>query len=693
MSRKKLVLTDDDYIDYDNFDFDEYDDEGYGYSQAKSKPAAKPTKPEKAKPAAKATPKSAGSGVGTTSGISVKVSSPAVSGGIKLVQPAGAKSVNSSTVSTSASMPAKKETHTIVMSNKDFAAAHSTVSAAKSDDANDPDDKLAYSAEKLSIRLREQEREEMQRVQDLDFMGFGEEAAKVEVIRGSVWRISRQEAEILAARQLSLLLTDNAPLSDDEYDEGVSAPASDVISAHAGANAEKQGGGAGSKGDAGRCHITMVVAGHVDAGKSTLVGHLLWKTGKVQQRTVQKYQKESAQQGKGSFALAWVMDDTAAEREHGVTIDIAERQITTAGKVVTILDAPGHRDFIPNMISGATFADAALLVVPASVGEYESSMGERAQTREHAVLLKALGVVQILVVVNKMDMTSPSWSESRFESIKFTISEMLSQLQFSIEKNVRFIPVAGLSGENISDISAGNAALRSWYTGPTLLDSIEAFRNPVRHVNRPLRAIVSAVVSARDKKCTVRANVLQGRLRSGRGVSLTSANGAATISSIMTDDGVSISELVAGQSGTVILVDRSGRSAQEMDLTNGMVLCKGPPLAPLTWRFLANIFTMAGIETPIMPGSVFDLFVHGEELQCKVSQIVSMRVPTGEGGVVTKRSPKCIPGSRSAVVVIETLERKVCVETQKDCKGLGRFALRARGATVAVGVCEEVLLS
>jgi len=582
-----------------------------------------------------------------------------------------AKSVGSgsATIATTAA-GAKKETHSIVLSNKDAKQAK----ASGPSKGDDKEDSLAFNAEKLAMRLVEKEREEMQCVQDLDFMGFGEEAASVEVQKGSMWTVTKEQADSLKHAERSALLTDTAPLSDDEFEDDMK-----VVP--------------GTKAGEGLAHMTMVVAGHVDAGKSTLVGNLLVKAGQVAQRTMHKYQKESSQQGKGSFALAWVMDESAAEREHGVTIDIAERQISTKTKLVKILDAPGHRDFIPNMISGATFADTALLVIPASVGEYESSMGEKAQTREHAVLLKALGVNQLLVVVNKMDMTLPAWSQDRFEVIRHEIGTLLTELQFSVEKNVRFIPVAGLSGENIFDVNADNAALRSWYTGPVLIEAIDSFRDPVRLVNKPMRAIVTAVVSEKEKTCTVRANVQQGRLRCGRGVGLTTSHGVATVKSIVNDDGMNLKELEAGQAGTLVLVDRSGRSGGEMGLTQGMILCKGPPVAQMSRKFRGTILTMANIMPPIMPGSTFEMYVHGEELQCKVSQIISMKVKDKHTGVVTtKKAPKCVPGSRSAVVVIETLERKVCIESFSECRGLGRFALRATGGTVAVGVCDSVIL-
>lgn len=300
---------------------------------------------------------------------------------------------------------------------------------------------------------------------------------------------------------------------------------------------------------------------------------------------------------------------------------------------------------------------------------------------------------QLLVVVNKMDMTQPAWCRDRFEKIKFEIGVLLTDLQFNVEKNVRFIPVAGLSGENLFDVNVANTALHSWYAGPVLINAIDTFRNPVRYVNRPMRAIVTAVVSEKEKTCTVRANVQQGRLRTGRGISLTTSHGVATVKSIVDDDGMILKELRAGQAGTVVLADRSGRTGGEMGLTQGMILCKGPPLAQLTHKFCATILTMANIMPPIMPGSTFEMYVHGEEQQCKVNRIISMKVKDKHTGIITtKKAPKCVPGSRSAVVVIETLERQVCIESFNDCKGLGRFALRATGGTAAVGVCDSIVL-
>lgn len=495
-----------------------------------------------------------------------------------------------------------------------------------------------------------------QLAQDLDGMGLGElsgpDSSEREMeAAGGVFK------QAVAA---SVLLTDSAPLSDDEYE----------------ASAEAQGPPTSL--------LTVVVAGHVDAGKSTLVGNLLYKTGQITQRTVHKFQKESSEMGKGSFALAWVMDESPSEREHGVTINVAERTIVSEGRVVTILDAPGHRDYIPNMISGAAQADAALLVVPAGVGEFESSVGARAQTREHAVLLKALGVAQLVVVVNKMDMAAPAWSQERFAYIRQQLLSLLLELQFE-RACLRFLPVSGLGGENLVSLSEA-CPLRSWYSGPTLLEAIHALKEPARQVSgMPFRAVIKSVGAEHARGCEVRATVLQGRLARGRGVGLASAAGAATVKSITTDDGTALPSLQAGETATLALLDRSGRTGEEMDLCVGMVLCKGPPLATCCRRFKASILTLHGLVTPIIPGFSFELYLHGEEVPCRVERVYSMSGP--EGGKI--KAPKCVPGDRQAYVLIVTA-RSVCIEPVDECRALGRFALRSKGCTAAVGECRKV---
>jgi len=185
----------------------------------------------------------------------------------------------------------------------------------------------------------------------------------------------------------------------------------------------------------------------------------------------------------------------------------------------------------------------------------------------------------------------------------------------------------------------------------------------------------------------VRVCVLQGRLRVGRGVGLTSSAGAATVKSISLDDGTQLSVLEAGQAASVQLVDRSNRSGEEMALTEGMIICKGPPMAELCTKFKATILTMSSISPPIIPGAAFQLYVHGVEVPCRVTRIFSMTAP--KSGVT--KNPKCVPGNRSAIVFIETDKVPVCVESFAECRSLGRFALRATGGTAAVGIVDNIV--
>uniref|UniRef100_A0A7N8XUC5 HBS1-like protein n=1 Tax=Mastacembelus armatus TaxID=205130 RepID=A0A7N8XUC5_9TELE len=239
----------------------------------------------------------------------------------------------------------------------------------------------------------------------------------------------------------------------------------------------------------GKPLLNLVVIGHVDAGKSTLMGHLLYLLGNVNKRTMHKYEQESKKAGKASFAYAWVLDETGEERDRGVTMDVGMTKFETNSKVVTLMDAPGHRDFIPNMITGAAQADVAVLVVDASRGEFEAGFEAGGQTREHALLVRSLGVTQLAVAVNKMDQVN--WQQERFQEIISKLGHFLKQAGFK-ESDVYYIPTSGLSGENLA--TRGSVSqLTSWYSGPSLLEQIDGFKAPQRSVDKPFRLCVSDV--------------------------------------------------------------------------------------------------------------------------------------------------------------------------------------------------------
>merc|ERR1712072_149546 len=231
-----------------------------------------------------------------------------------------------------------------------------------------------------------------------------------------------------------------------------------------------------------KTHINIVVIGHVDSGKSTTTGHLIYKCGGIDKRVIEKFEKEAAEMGKGSFKYAWVLDKLKAERERGITIDIALWKFESAKFYFTIIDAPGHRDFIKNMITGTSQADLAVLIVASSTGEFEAGISKDGQTREHALLAYTLGVKQMRVALNKMDNTTPPYSESRYKEIKEEVSNFLKKTGYDPEK-IPFIPISGFHGDNMIEESTN----MSWYKGPCLLDSLDQAKPPKRPVDKPLR--------------------------------------------------------------------------------------------------------------------------------------------------------------------------------------------------------------
>jgi elongation factor 1-alpha len=231
-----------------------------------------------------------------------------------------------------------------------------------------------------------------------------------------------------------------------------------------------------------KIHINLVVIGHVDSGKSTSTGHLIYKCGGIDQRTIEKFEKEANELGKGSFKYAWVLDKLKAERERGITIDISLWKFETAKYHFTIIDAPGHRDFIKNMITGTSQADCAILMIASPQGEFEAGISKDGQTREHALLSFTLGVRQMIVCTNKMDDKTVNWSKDRYEEIKKEVSEYLKKTGYQPEK-IPFIPISGWHGDNMIEKSPN----LSWYTGPTLLEALDQIVPPKRPTDKPLR--------------------------------------------------------------------------------------------------------------------------------------------------------------------------------------------------------------
>lgn len=333
---------------------------------------------------------------------------------------------------------------------------------------------------------------------------------------------------------------------------------------------------AGSKKDL----INLVVVGHVDSGKSTLMGHLLVKLGQVSSKVMHKYENESRKLGKQSFAFAWVLDETSEERNRGITMDVGQSFFETANKTVRLLDAPGHRDFIPNMISGAYQADVAVMVVNATRGEFEAGFDAGGQTREHAVLVRSLGVSQLIVAVNKLD--TVDWSQERFNFIQEKLKQFLKSSVGFRDADVSFIPVSGLTGENLT--KATNCM--SWYQGSTLVDAIDALKPPQRMIERPFRMAASDVF----KPNTGSGIAVSGRIESGfvmtnDKVLVQPVNEIATVKSIENAEGSTVQDVAfAGEHVSLVLTGVDATA-----LGSGSVIVDPAMPLPVTKLFRAKV--------------------------------------------------------------------------------------------------------
>ncbi|KAJ2771908.1 hypothetical protein IWQ57_001997 [Coemansia nantahalensis] len=435
--------------------------------------------------------------------------------------------------------------------------------------------------------------------------------------------------------------------------------------------------------------LNLVVVGHVDAGKSTLMGHMLYALGQVSERALRKLEQEAGRIGKGSFAYAWVLDATDEERARGVTMDVATGSFATAHRRFTILDAPGHRDFVPNMISGASRADVAVLVVDASTGGFESGFDRGGQTREHALLVRSLGVSQLVVAVNKLDMVS--WDAARYEEVVARLGAFLLSCGFH-KDDVRYVPVSGLGGVNLArraDPGAGAAELAAWYRdaadpgqpGPCLVDFLDTFALPERAVSRPLRVAVSDFFKGGGAgSVSISGRIGQGTVQVGERVMLVPGGECGVVKAIDVDY-VSASWAVAGDA---VVLTIQGIDIQQFAV--GAVVCAPERPISVTARFEAKL---AVFEPPVPITNGFSALLHTQSLSVPavVRQIIeTIDQRTGE---VLKRHPRHIRKGTTARVEIVT-ESRVCLELFQDARELGRVMLRKGGETIAAGIVTAI---
>jgi len=423
--------------------------------------------------------------------------------------------------------------------------------------------------------------------------------------------------------------------------------------------------------------INLVVVGHVDAGKSTLMGHLLCLVGTVSSKQLHKFEKESKQIGKASFAYAWVLDEGEDERQRGVTIDVCVKHFSTASKRFTILDAPGHRDFVPNMLQGAVQADVALLV--ADVSHFEAGFERGGQTKEHLQLVRSLGISELVVAVNKLD--TCGWSQQTFEHIKAQLHSFIIGPECGYkEANVRYVPLSGFTGENM--LERKEEAL-GWWEGPTLIEALDQLPTPARPpANGPLRLCVSDLYRSGASTC-ISGKMEGGAIATGQKVLVLPSGEQTTVKSLQMHGGASRSGHVGDYMDSVVL------PLEPQFAAIGGVLCDPKSPVPVVDVLQVQILVF-DLDVPMMRGQQLMCYLHTETLTATLTKLEQLIVK----GRPQDRRPKCLQKGNTAVVQLR-VSRKVCVEPKPQGKApassLSRLVLRDRGRTVAAGVVLAVL--
>jgi len=425
-----------------------------------------------------------------------------------------------------------------------------------------------------------------------------------------------------------------------------------------------------------KAHINIVVIGHVDAGKSTTTGHLIYKCGGIDKRTIEKFEKEAAEMGKGSFKYAWVLDKLKAERERGITIDIALWKFETAKYNITIIDAPGHRDFIKNMITGTSQADAAVLVIASPTGEFEAGIAKNGQTREHALLAFTLGVKQMIVALNKMDDKSVEWKQSRYDEIVKEVSSFVKKIGYNPEK-ISFVPISGWHGDNMIEKSSNCP----WYKGPTLLEALDNVIEPKRPTEKPLRIPLQDVYKIGGIGTVPVGRVETGVLKPGMIVTFSPAALSTEVKSVEMHH-TAMPEAVPGDN-----VGFNVKNLSIKDIRRGMVAGDSKNDPPQEVEDFTSQVIILNHPGQIHNGYAPVLDCHTAHIACKFAELLSK--VDRRTGQETEKEPKNIKNGDAAMVRLVP-SKPMCVEPFADYPPLGRFAVRDMRQTVAVGVIKSV---
>jgi elongation factor 1-alpha len=413
-----------------------------------------------------------------------------------------------------------------------------------------------------------------------------------------------------------------------------------------------------------------MTAGHVDAGKSTLIGRLLYETGAIREEELRKLREAASEYKKETFEFAFVMDTIKEERMRGLTIDIMHRPFETKKWYFTIIDAPGHRDFVKNMITGASQADAAILVVSAKPGE-----GVQEQTKEHSWLLRVLGINQLIVALNKMD--AANYDEKRFNEVKQDVINLLKSIGYKVEE-IPFVPISAYYGDNITKKSEK----MPWYNGPTLVEALDQYiKEPEKPVDKPLRVPIQDVYTITGVGTVPVGRIETGVLKVGDTLVFEPTGVKGEVKSIEMHH-QQIQEAKPGDN-----VGFNVRGVSKQDISRGHVA--GHPDNPPTVvkEFTAQIIVLQH-PTVIAPGYTPVFHCHTASVACTIEEIIAKIDP--KTGQVIQEKPDFIKTGDAAKVRVRPTKPMV-IEKVSEFPELARFAIRDMGMTVAAGVCLDVV--
>jgi len=432
-----------------------------------------------------------------------------------------------------------------------------------------------------------------------------------------------------------------------------------------------------------REHLNLVFIGHVDAGKSTLSGNILYITDNVDKRTIERYEREAKELNRESWFLAFIMDTNEEERAKGKTVEVGRAHFETEDKRYTILDAPGHKNYVPNMIMGASQADVGVLVISARKGEFETGFDRGGQTREHALLAKTLGVSYLIVVINKMDDPTVKWQKSRFDECVTKLRPFLKSCGFVIKREVKFIPISGLTGANIKE--EVDPKVCPWWKGchtksenntgvSTLLGLLDALEIKGRDANAALR--IPVLDRYTDRGTIAMGKVESGTVRPGMKVTLMPTRQQYKIDAVWANE----EPVKAARPGENVLIKLGGGCGTE-DILRGFVICS-PPACRAVDKIICHMALMDMPENTRIFTAGFQAMFHAHccEEECTVIKLFET---TNKKGLVNKNPRFAAIGMR--IVCMLELARTVPVECFDDMPFLGRFTLRTEGKTVGIG--------